>query len=93
MSREVRLQIGVQEITVRSDEDTAYLESLAAFVAERMGEVGKGQEATTTLSLALTAALSIADELHKFESANEGIDSALDGVSKDIESSLRVGQS
>ena len=40
MSREVRLKIGSQEITVRSDEDNEYLDSLAAFVAQRMSKVG-----------------------------------------------------
>ena len=93
MSREVRLKIGSQEITVRSDEDNEYLDSLAAFVAQRMSKVGRGQDGSTTLSLALAAALSIADDLHRLQQATEGLDSELDGASEAIESLLSIDQS
>ncbi len=92
MSREVKLNIGGQDITVKSDEETEYLESLAAFVGERMREVGKGRDSTTTLSLALAAALSIADDLRKLGQSSEGIDAELDGVSDTIEASLEADQ-
>ena len=88
MKSEVSLDIAGQTIKFRSDEDEAYLRMLAAFVDRKMQEVGSNQMGITTLTLALTAALLIADELHKTNSAQGGIDEVLDRLSERIEHDL-----
>ena len=90
MKREVILDVAGQALALRSDEDDEYLESLAAYVSDKMDELGKDQQAVTTVNLALTAALAIADEFHKLRKAQEGIDEELDRMSDDIE--VRLGE-
>jgi cell division protein ZapA len=88
MKREVRIEIAGQALTLRSDDDDRYVKSLAAYVDEKIREVGQGQQSVTTLTLALTAALMIADELQKSRAAQQEVDGTLDRLSGVIEASL-----
>ena len=66
--REIDLEIAGQRLHIRTDEDEAYMRGLARFVDEQMREVGKGQQrGIASLTIALLAALRIADEYHKVE--------------------------
>ena len=65
MKREVRISVAGQSLTIRSDEDEGYIKTLADYVSDRMREVGHGREGTTTVNLAILAALNIADEYHR----------------------------
>lgn len=88
MKREISLDIAGQSIAIRSDEDEKYLRSLASFVEEKIREVSRGRKGVTTLNLTMTAALMIADDLHKLHGSQEKIDGALDRLSGEIEASL-----
>jgi len=88
MKREVRIEIAGQALTLRSDDDERYVKSLAAYVDEKIREIGHGQQSVTTLTLALTAALMIADELQQLRLAQQEVDGALDRLSGAIEASL-----
>jgi cell division protein ZapA len=88
VKRELAIDIAGQTLTIRSDENDAYVRSLASFVDGKVKELSRGQPGITTLSLALTAALTIADELHKLRRAQEEIDQALDRLSGRIEAGL-----
>jgi len=61
----VEVSILGQRLKVRTDEGTEYIKDLAAFVDEKLGEVKKKTRAVSTHSLAMLAALNIADELFK----------------------------
>lgn len=61
----VEVSILGQRLKVRTDEGADYIKSLAAFVDEKLGEVKKKTRAVSTHSLAMLAALNIADELFK----------------------------
>jgi cell division protein ZapA (FtsZ GTPase activity inhibitor) len=89
--REIDLEIAGQRLHIRTDEDEAYMRSLASFVDEQMREVGKGQQrGIASLTIALLAALRIADEYHKVRGIEESIDSALSQLADAVESCLET---
>jgi cell division protein ZapA len=88
MMRDIPIDIAGQEIKIRSDEDEDYVRSLASFVDEKMREVARGRNGVTTLNLALIAALTIADELHKLRESGEEIECSLDRLSARVEDSI-----
>jgi len=87
--REIDLEIAGQRLHVRTDEDEGYMRGLAAFVDEQMREVGKGQQrGIASLTIALLAALRIADEYHKIQSAEKSVEVALAQLAEAVESCL-----
>lgn len=87
--REIDLEIAGQRLHVRTDEDEEYMRGLAAFVDERMREIGKGQQrGIASLTIALLAALRIADEYQKIKTIEGTIDSALGELADAVESCL-----
>ena len=87
--REIDLEIAGQRLHLRTDEDEAYMRRLATFVEEQMREVGKGQQrGIASMTVALLAALRIADEYHKVKSLEESVDSALSQLADAVESCL-----
>ena len=63
MSRQVKVTLAGQKFAVRTDARPKYVRELAAFVTEKMEEAKKSGKVVTTQSLALLAAMSIADDL------------------------------
>jgi len=63
VSRSVKVTIAGQSFSVKTDAKPKYVKDLATFVTERMAQVKKSSRIATTQSLALLAALSIADDL------------------------------
>jgi len=89
--REIDLEIAGQRLHIRTDEDEAYMRGLAAFVDERMRDVGKGQQrGIASLTIALLAALQIADEYHKMKGLEESVDTALGRLADAVESCLEA---
>lgn len=89
--REIDLEIAGQRLHIRTDEDEDYMRGLAGFVDERMREVGKGQQrGIASLTIALLAALQIADEYHKNRSSQDSVDSALERLAEAVESCLEA---
>lgn len=86
--KDVTLEIAGQRLRVRTDDDEAYLKSLASFVDGKMREAGRGQSGVTTLNVALTAALLIADELHKVAKGGSEIETLADRLTAKIEAAL-----
>ena len=86
--KDVTLEIAGQRLRVRTDDDEAYLKSLASFVDTKMREASRGQSGVTTLSVALTAALLIADELHKVAKGGSEIETLADRLTAKIEAAL-----
>lgn len=70
--RSVVVHIGGQRYVVRSDADEAYVQTLAGYVDERVKEVQKSSKPVTSQSLAVLAALNVADDL--FQERRKRID-------------------
>jgi cell division protein ZapA len=63
--RAVVVHIAGQRYVVRSDADEAYIQSLAGYVNERIEEVQFSSRPVSAPSLAVLAALNIADDLFR----------------------------
>ncbi len=89
MKREIDLDIAGQRLHIRTDEDENYMRGLAAYVDEQMREIGKGQQrGIASLTIALLAALRIADEYHKMQGLQGSIESSLTRLAEAVESAL-----
>jgi cell division protein ZapA (FtsZ GTPase activity inhibitor) len=89
--KEIDLEIAGQRLHIRTDEDEAYMKGLAAYVDEQMREVGKGQQrGIASLSIALLAALRIADEFHKVRDLEKEMDATLGRLAEAVESCLET---
>jgi cell division protein ZapA len=88
MKRELTIHIAGQALTIRSDEDEAYVARLASSVDSKIREISRGQPGITTLNLALMAALTIADEALKSKAAQDDVERLIERLSERIESEL-----
>jgi len=88
MKREIELEVAGQRLHVRTDEDEAYMRGLAAYVDEQMRDIGRGQRGVASMTVALLAALRIADELQKSRRLQERMDAALDQLADAVEAGL-----
>lgn len=88
MKRELTIQVAGQTLTIRSDEAETYVAGLAAFVDGKIRDVSRGQPGVSTLSLALMAALTIADEVHKLRVSQDAAEQAIEALSDRIEAGL-----
>ncbi|MFQ5353161.1 MAG: cell division protein ZapA [Candidatus Binatia bacterium] len=88
MKRKVKVDVAGHSLTLRSDEDEQYLRQLAAFVDRKIREVGRGQPGSTTLNLAISAAINIADSLYKLEVTQKEIDANLEAVAGSLEAQI-----
>jgi cell division protein ZapA (FtsZ GTPase activity inhibitor) len=70
---------------LRTDEDEAYLKTLGSFVEEKLREIARGQAGITTLNLALTAAMALADEVQKLRAAQAETDAQVSEIATEID--------
>jgi cell division protein ZapA (FtsZ GTPase activity inhibitor) len=63
VTRSVPVEIAGQRFSLRTDAKPKYVKELAAFVTRKIEEARKTGKIATTQSLALLAAMTIADEL------------------------------
>ncbi len=71
MKKLIEVEIYGQTFTVTSEDEVAYVQSLAVYVDRFMRQVGGSTKATVPLRVAIMAALGIADEYHKALSREE----------------------
>lgn len=84
--REIDLEIAGQRLHIRTDEDEAYMKALAAYVDEQMREIGKGQQrGIASLTIALLAALRIADEYQKARNLGQSMEETLEKLADAVE--------
>jgi cell division protein ZapA len=91
VSRSVKVTVAGQTFKVRTDAKPKYVKDLAAFVTERMEEVRKSSRIATTQSLALLAAISIADDLYQEREARSQLKKEVRERSKRILRHLEKG--
>jgi cell division protein ZapA len=63
VKRSVTVEVAGHKLTLRTDADQRYLDTLAAFVNDKIAEVKTSTRTFSTHALAILAALNIADEL------------------------------
>jgi cell division protein ZapA len=65
MKNAVRVEILGREYLVKSEEDPARIERIAAYVNQKIREISGGAQTVSTLNAAILTALNIADEYFK----------------------------
>ena len=65
MKRSVTVTIGGQRLAIRTDADDAYMHELASIVDRKVKHLKGAARGAGTDSVALLAALQLADELHR----------------------------
>jgi len=65
VSRSVKVSVAGHRLAVRTSAKPAYVKELASFVTEKIEEAKASGRVVTTQSLALLAAMNIADELYR----------------------------
>ncbi len=63
MKKSLTVEVAGQKLTLKTDADEAYVRSLARFVSEKIQQVKRQSRQVATQTVALLAALQIADDL------------------------------
>lgn len=85
----VQIAIRGRRYTVRSDEDDIDLQAIAQYVDGRMAEIAKGSTSMDDYTVAMLAALNIAQD---FERYRRLVDSELAGIDRDLSSTAAMVQ-
>jgi cell division protein ZapA len=88
VKRSVTVNIGRQQFSLRTDANPSYVKELAAYVDQKLSDARQSGRTITTQSLALLAAMSIADELHQLRASHEALKRKVREKSKRILRSL-----
>jgi cell division protein ZapA len=73
-----------QELSVLSDSGDDHVANVVKYVNDKVEEIGKSPNSFNTLSVAILAALNIADEYIKFKGAEKNIYSQLESRSEKL---------
>ncbi len=80
--RSVEIQILGQSYSIKTDEDEAYVKSLAVFVDEKLKEIYSVAPNVNQTKAAVMAAFGIADELFKLKMEREDFDRMIEEKTK-----------
>jgi len=84
VNRSVKVSVAGQQLAVRTSAKPAYLKELAAFVTSKVDEAKRSGRTVTTQSLALLAAMNIADELYQLRESQKQLKQQIRERSKRI---------
>ena len=97
MKRKVEVRLVGRNFTIRSEQDEAYLHSLAGFVTRKFEELQRSTRSATTHDLALLVAMNIADELFQAEQQSaetrQQVRARTERILNGIEQALKSGES
>lgn len=74
VSRSVKVSVGGQTLSLRTDAKTRYIKELADYVNAKIDQAKASGKVATTQAIALLVALSIADELHQLREDKEKLE-------------------
>lgn len=80
--RSIEVQILGQSYVIKTDEDEAYIKSLARYVDEKLKEIYSVAPNISQAKATVMAAFGIADELFKLRIEQEGIDRMIEEKTK-----------
>lgn len=72
------------EYTVKTDADSEYIQKIASYVDEKMGEIVRNTKTVSTLNVAILAALNIADDFFKEVQKREELVAAVEHRSEEL---------
>lgn len=78
MKRSVEIEIMGERLTLRTDADESYVRNVAGYVDKKMQEVQKSTRPSAKSSIAMLAALNIADEYQKLKEHYDSVTQRLD---------------
>jgi cell division protein ZapA len=78
MKRSVEIEIMGERLTLRTDADENYVKNVAGYVDRKMQEVQKSTRPSAKSSIAMLAALNIADEYQKLKDHYDSVTQRLD---------------
>jgi len=84
VERLIEVNIFGHDYTVKTDADTEYIQEIARYVDEKMGEIVKNTKTVSTLNTAILAALNIADDLFKEKEKREELLTEVENRSEEI---------
>jgi cell division protein ZapA len=89
----VIVRIFGEELTLRVDQDPAYVRAVAEFVDAKMREAAKGASMATASRIALLAAVNIADELFRCRGEVDGdrarVNAAIESLIRYVDQAAR----
>lgn len=88
MKKAVDVEIMGEKFTVRSDAEESYVRKVAVYVDGKMQEVMKTTRPVGKSSVAMLAALNIADEYQRLKENHEAIMQRLNHLSKRLSATL-----
>lgn len=84
MKRSFHIEILGQKLTVISDSDEKAVAGVVQYVNDKVDEISKGGNNLNTLTIAVLAALNIADELFKAKGENNLISQQLENRTQEL---------
>lgn len=84
MKRSFHIEILGQKLTVLSDSDEKAVAGVVQYVNDKVDEISKGGSNLNTLTIAVLAALNIADELFKAKGENSLISEQLENRTQEL---------
>lgn len=84
MKRSFHIEILGQKLTVLSDSDEKAVAGVVQYLNDKVDEIGKGGNNLNTLTIAVLAALNIADELFKAKGENNLISQQLENKTQEL---------
>jgi cell division protein ZapA len=78
MKRAVEVEIMGERLTLRTDDEETYVRNVAGYVDKKMQEIQKSSRPSAKSSVAMLAALNIADEYQKLKDHYEALSQRLD---------------
>lgn len=88
MKKAVDIEIMGQKFTVRSEAEENYVRKVAGYVDGKMQEVQKTARPVAKSSIAMLAALNIADEYHRLKDSYEAVLHRVNHLSKRLSTTL-----
>ena len=88
MKKAVEVEIMGERITLRTDADESYVRNVAGYVDRKMQEVIKTTRPTAKSSVAMLAALNIADEYQRLKDHYNAVSERLDTLLKKVTTNL-----
>jgi len=84
LKRSFHIEILGQKLTVLSDSDEKAVAGVVQYVNDKVDEISKGGNNLNTLTIAVLAALNIADELFKAKGENNLISQQLENRTQEL---------
>ncbi len=88
MQKAVEVKIMGQKVVLRSDDEEQHILRVAEYVDDKMQEVGKSTNSKGKYSVAMLAALNIADEFHRLKDTQDTVTTRVDQLLERLTAAL-----